>query len=209
MITRLSSFFIWVLVAGAAVFWALRLFVSPSVAPVSVLAVNEIGNVRGDWSRLMGIEEAPVLASAVPQSSRFRLLGVMAGKAREGELTPGLALISIDGKPPRTYAAGARIDDHLIVQSLSLRSASLGAASGPDAGVATFVLQVPPLSAPNTGTLPAPASLTEPSPSFAPASLPPPTGFDNVANPSPPSMGVPLPPTRPLRTQPNGRDLAR
>ena len=196
MLARLSAFVIWAFVAGAAMFWGLRLLVRPSVAPANAVAVNESSGVRGDLSRLLGAEDAPTVAAVAPESSRFKLLGVMAGKAVAEGRTPGVALISVDGKPPRTFAAGARVDDQLILQSLGLRTASLG----PEKGPAAFVLEIPPLSAAATGTLPAPtgASIQPAAPAFQP---PPP-----VVTPNPGTSVPEGQPGRPsLRGKPGGR----
>jgi general secretion pathway protein C len=165
-------------------FWGLRLFVRPSLAPPSLVALNDAAAGRGDFAKLLGGEEAPVAAAAavVPESTRFKLIGVMAGKAAAGALTPGLALIAVDGKPPRTFAAGSRVDDQLVLQSLSLRTASLGPAQGP----ASFVLEVPPLTAATTGTLPPPSNGLVQSP-VAPPPLP-------VSVPSPPPAVAPVQP---------------
>ena len=162
MLARLSAFVIWALVAGVAMFWGLRLLVRPAPPPPNVVAVHDASSPRGDLSRLLGTEERSATVAAPPESSRFRLLGVMAGKAVAGGLTPGVALISIDGKPARTYGAGARVDKELVVQSLGRRTASLGPVQGP----AAFVLEVPSLSAAATGTL-APPAVPEPAPASA------------------------------------------
>lgn len=149
MLARMSAFVLWAFVAGAAMFWGLRLLVRPAPAPVNAVSVNESAVVRADLSRLLGAETVPVVAAAPAESTRFKLLGVMAGKALASGTTPGFALISVDGKPPRTFAAGSQVDAELVLQTLSMRTASLGPAQGP----AAFVLEVPPLTAAATGTL--------------------------------------------------------
>lgn len=155
MPARLSAFVIWILVAFAAAFWGLRLLSNPSPVPSHALAVSAAGGARGDLTRLLGAEPVATAAAESPASSRFKLLGVMAAQqrgeaARSDEGAPGFALISIDGKPARAYAAGASVEDRLVLKSVSLRSASLG----PPDGAASIVLEVPRLPAPNTGSLP-------------------------------------------------------
>lgn len=150
MPARLSAFVIWILVAFAAAFWGLRLLSNPSPVPSHALAVSAAGGARGDLTRLLGAEPVATAAAESPASSRFKLLGVMAAKQQGDEGAPGFALISIDGKPARAYAAGAAVEDQLVLKSVSLRSASLG----PPDGAPSFVLEVPRLPAPNTGTLP-------------------------------------------------------
>jgi general secretion pathway protein C len=174
MPARLSAFVIWILVALAAAFWSLRLLASPAPTPPQAVAVSEVGAARGDLTRLLGAEPVAVAAAESPASSRFKLLGVMAqvqskgnGRADSDEAVPGFALISVDGKPARAFAAGAQIDDRLVLKSVSMRSASLG----PAEGAASIVLEVPRLPAPATGSLP-PIRMDGSSPTPAAAAAP-------------------------------------
>src|SRR5207248_8673497 len=82
------------------------------------------------------------------------------------------ALIGVDGKTPRAYRVGSVVDGDLVLQSVSLRSAAIGPASGAPA----VVLEVPPLPVPGAGTLPPPAPMTPP-----------------VSGPVPPVAGPPTP----------------
>jgi general secretion pathway protein C len=162
MIARLSAFVIWAFVAIATVFWGMRLFVRADSVPSNAMVASDAVQLRGDLSGLLGAEPVAAVAAAPQMSSRFRLLGVMAAKAGADGSTPGVALISIDGKPARAFTAGARVEDQLVLQNVSLRSASLGAAQGGS----SFVLEIPALPAPATGALPRVA--------IEPASPPPP-----------------------------------
>ncbi len=149
MVARLSAFVIWALVGAALVFWGLRLLVQPASPPAHVV-VGESAQMRGDLSRLLGAE-AVAAPAAMPQlNSRYRLLGVMAAKASSQGMTPGVALISVDGQPARAFVAGARIEDGLILQNVSLRTASIG----PAEGSAAVTLELPALPAPATGVIP-------------------------------------------------------
>lgn len=189
MIARLSAFVIWALVAVATVFWGMRLLVRADPVPANAMVVSHAVQVRGDLSRLLGAEPVTAVAVAPAMSSRFRLIGVMAAKAGPDGSTPGVALISIDGKPARAFTAGARVEDQLVLQNVSLRSASIGA----DQGGAAFVLEIPALPAPATGALPKmviePASPAPPLPAVTqrpPVTTPPP-----VPRPVRPGMGNP------------------
>ncbi|MDQ6684408.1 MAG: general secretion pathway protein C, partial [Pseudomonadota bacterium] len=130
MFARLSAFVIWSLVAATAMFWLLRLGVTAPQAPAYAVAVARTAALHGDLSRLFGA--APVLSAAAAASpdvpSRFRLLGVMAPRAPllEGSSDYGVALIAVDGKPPRAYSVGARVDPDLVLRSVGRRSASIG-----------------------------------------------------------------------------------
>ena len=178
MFARLSAFVIWSLVAATAVFWALRFAASPPPLPPYAVAVANSVAVRGDLSRLFG---APQRAAPWPRRppeahSRFKLVGVMAPRDREVQAEPGqgLALIAVDGKPAKPFAVGARLDSDLVLQSVGLRTASIGPAQG-DRSV---LLELPALAAPNSGVLP-------------------PVGGSPV--PSIPSRPVPAAPRRPPR----------
>jgi general secretion pathway protein C len=81
----------------------------------------------------------------------------VAGNAR------GVALIAVDGKLPKAYQVGSALDGELVLQSVSLRSAAIG----PVRGSPTVTLELPPLPAAATGTLPVPAA------AFAPAGAAP------------------------------------
>ncbi len=54
----------------------------------------------------------------------------------------GAALIAVDGKPGRPYRVGSKIEDGLILQSVDVRRAMLGPASGSDV---SLTLEMPPL----------------------------------------------------------------
>jgi general secretion pathway protein C len=174
MLARLSAFVIWALVAATAVFWGLRLSVRAPAAPPHTIALGETAAVRGDLTRLLGA--APTAVAAVsgtvqPEAaSRFRLIGVMAPRpaaAAAGRLQ-GVALIAVDGKPPKAYAVGARLDGELMLQSVSLRSASIGAGKGQP----TLLLELPPLPPPATGTLPPIGAALLTQPAVVPGGLP-------------------------------------
>jgi general secretion pathway protein C len=183
MLARLTAFVVWALVAATAVFWGLRMLVRPQPAPAYAVAVGDAAAMRGDLSRLLGA--TPVAAAgpamAAPElASRFKLIGVMANKQRDGN---GYALIAVDAKPARAYPVGARLDGDIVLQSVSLRTAAIGAAQGSPAAT----LEIPALPAPATGTLPgpgdgvrfgaaaAPPPLPLPSPGMVPQGLPPST----------------------------------
>jgi general secretion pathway protein C len=196
MLSRLSAFVVWSLVAATVVFWGLRLLVQPRTAPAYAVAVGEGSAPRGDLSRLLGAAPTTTAAvnlpSAPEMSSRFKLIGVMAPKVAPpvGDPSPGLALIAVDGKPPRAFPVGAALDGELVLQAVSLRSASIGPAQG-----ATAVkLELPPLPPPATGTLAqamTPTSRPVPmvpglTPSVTPSMSQP---VPSVVSPAPPAPG--------------------
>ncbi len=155
---------IWALVAGAALFWGLRLLVSAApVAPNTPVAA--IGPAaRGDLTRLLGSDPPPpavAVAAEAPPDARFQLIGVVAPRA-QAAAREGLALIAVDGKPAKAYRVGAVIEGQTILKSVAARGAMLG----PRDGAPQVTLTLTPPTAANTGALPSLA----PSAADAPAS---------------------------------------
>lgn len=124
-VPRITTMLLWALVAGSLTLWWLRLIAKAPVAP-AIAAVAPSGP-PGDpavLARVLGAREqvaaAPVAQPAA--SSRFVLLGVAARPHN------GAALIAIDGKPARPFRVGARVDEGLVLQSVSSRRAVLAEA---------------------------------------------------------------------------------
>jgi general secretion pathway protein C len=221
MLARLSAFVIWSLVAASAVFWALRLAASPPQVPPYAVAVGNSVAVRGDLGRLFGAPQRTAAATQpTPEApSRFRLIGVMAPRSGAMQTEPGggVALIAVDGKPARPYAVGARLDSDLILQSVGLRTASLG----PAQGARSVLLELPALPPPNSGVLPpvGTGALVTPAPSFRTVPPAPAVGAGIAPTPQPPIQPLPpmappalLPPALPTTAQPpsdNGRLLTQ
>jgi general secretion pathway protein C len=203
MFARLSAFVIWSLVAATAVFWALRFGVSAPQAPAYAVPIDRAAPPRGDLARLFGAPPVVALAEeARPEApSRYRLIGVMAPRSStpQGTGAYGLALIAVDGKPARAFAVGAKLDSDLVLQSVGLRTASLGSAQG----VRSMLLELPALPAPATGVLPAPGSPATAVPAtVAPAArsnaVPPPISSSPVMAPAPvPPVMQPAAPAQP------------
>ncbi|MGE5865011.1 MAG: hypothetical protein ACM32J_07920 [Rhizobacter sp.] len=165
----------------------------PTPAPAHAVAVVDAGTTRSDLSRLFGVEQVAAAAAPPPESTRFKLLGVLAPPGAVQSAGPGVALISVDGKPPRPYRAGARVEDRLVLQSVGLRTAALGPADGP----AAFTLEIPRMPDAATGTLspvdPSQLQFTPP-PAVVPPPPPPPTPAPAPADAVPPGTdpaGVP------------------
>lgn len=151
MTARLLAFAIWAAAAATAAFWGLRVFVATPQIPAHAQPADGGALPPADLSRVLGA--APVIVEAAPIapeiSSRFRLVGVAAPKANDNR-PGGVALIAIDGKPPRAYRVGTAIDSGLVLLSVHARGADLG----PRGEAAQVRLELPPLPPPNTGTLP-------------------------------------------------------
>ena len=127
---RLATFTVALLLAGSVVFWLLR-WPARDAGPDLPVAVTtralEPANPQA-VARLLGAE---AVASATPvmvdAASRFRLTGIIASGSGHG-----VALLSIDGKPPKPYRVGSVLEDGLMLQSVEQRSVALAAdAKGP------------------------------------------------------------------------------
>ena len=133
MAQRLSAFVIWAAAAACAVFWVLRLGVAPAAVPAGAALAQDAPAPRADLARLLGAPQALAASPAaepppVAESARFRLLGVIAGGRKAGG---GVALLVVDGKPPRAYRVGASIDAGLMVQSVTRRGVAIGPPGAP------------------------------------------------------------------------------
>lgn len=183
MTARLMSLLIWAAVAASAVYWGLRLFVQPTAVPAHAQVAVAPPPAGTGLIRLLGqapAQPAEVEEEALPADGRFRLLGVVAQRGGAGS---GLALISVDGKPPRAVAVGREIEPGLRLLSVSHRQAELGAARGGPA----MTLALPALAEAQRGR---PGEV--PPPGALPGQMPgggfvPPGG----GPPRPPMAGVP------------------
>ncbi len=187
---------VWSLVAASAVFWALRMFAQSIPVPAGAGLAADAPVMGADLSRLLGAAPPPAVeqvAAPPPQANRFRLTGVVAtasDRTKRSGPAPGIALISVDGSPPKAYRVGDLIDSRLALVSVALRSASLGDRAAP--GNVDFVLELPPPSAPATGRLTYPSGAGAPPPvtpmafgqAAAPAAMPAPPGD--------PTQGMPV-----------------
>ena len=68
-------------------------------------------------------------------SLRSALLGVVADA-----LQRGIALIAVDGQPPRPFRVGARVAEGYVLQAVGARSATVGAQAN---AASAFTLQLP------------------------------------------------------------------
>ena len=150
MLARWWSFAVWALVAGSALFWGLRLFVTAPPAP-SQTTVAELGaGARGDLSRVFGPDPVVVVQAAEPEpvaDARFQLIGVVSPRGG-GNSSQGLALIAVDVKPAKAYRVGSVVDGQTVLQSVQAR----GAALGPRGGAVQVALAIAPPAAAATGS---------------------------------------------------------
>lgn len=152
MLARWWSFAVWALVAGSALFWGLRLFVTAPQAPAQTTVAVLGADARGDLIRVFGPDPVAVVQAAEPEpvaDARFQLIGVVSPRGN-GASSQGLALIAVDGKPAKAYRVGSVVDGQTVLQSVQAR----GAALGPRGGAAQVALDMAPPAAAATGSLP-------------------------------------------------------
>ena len=184
-LTSIAAFAIGAALMASTVHWGLKLFVrAPAVPAHASLAAAGLP-LAPDWSRLFGVELAPVAVEAAPPpaETRYQLIGIVAPRDTSGSTSVGarggLAVIAVDGKLPRTYRVGAVIDGQTVLQGVQTRAALLG----PRGAAPTMSLQMPALPVAATGTLGTvgapgaalPAGLPLPPPSPTLQAVPPPT----------------------------------
>ena len=181
----------WALVAASVVFWGLRLLVQAPAAPAYAVPVGDATAVRGDLSRLLGggLATTTAAAPAPEASSRFKLLGVVAPRSTSGDT--GVALIAVDGKMPKAFVVGSRLDGDLVLQSVSLRTASIGTGAGAPA----ITLELPPPTTAATGKLPTggtpvPPLPAPPAPPLTPQIMPPAQPGQQPLQPQQPAPGA-------------------
>jgi general secretion pathway protein C len=133
---RLATFLVWLLAALCCVYWALK-FVRGSVAPLSAAVAAPASSVGAVDTQSLAIglgggkapagsspTEAPAAPSAL-QAARFLLTGVVVQKTRASS---GVALIAVDGKPPRPYRVGSQLTDGVVLHSVAVGKALLSSA---------------------------------------------------------------------------------
>jgi general secretion pathway protein C len=201
MTARWWAFGVWALVAACAAYWGLRLFAPGRAVPPEAVVAPTGASPRGDLARLLGADPVPQTeeAAPAPTNARFQLLGVVAPR-HDPASREGVALIAVDGKPPRAYRVGAAVEGETVLQSVRARGASLG----PRGGVVQVSLEIPPPPAAATGTLPpAGGAPGGPPPVVQAPVVSPPPGLPNLAAPQGattprPPVVVPLPGRGPL-----------
>jgi general secretion pathway protein C len=192
MAMRLLSFAIWAAVAASAVFWLTRLLARSDAAPSHTITASTSPSVAAaDFSRLLGsTRNAPTEPRTEPVvDARFKLVGVVATKTTTPD--SGLALIAIDGKPPRPVGLGGVVDGSLVLLAVNHRRAELG----PAGGEATVRLELPAVPEANRSvrapgsTVPIVALPAQPAPPPSPALPQPNVGGSAPASP----VGRPAP----------------
>ena len=153
MLQRFVTFGVWALVGGSAMLLALRLLPTPLTAPPGVQALAPEAPPPASLTRLFGqaAAEAPPPVAA-PSDGRFRLLGVVAPREAGLQTAQGVALLSVDGGPPKAFRVGQVVEGGLRLLAVEAGAAGLG-----QNGVISVQLQLQAPPAAATGSLPPPA----------------------------------------------------
>jgi general secretion pathway protein C len=178
---RLATFVAWALAAACAMYWGLRLGTAPAGPVAAVVAPAAAAVVDPERvARFLGAVPAAAAAATpvAPASSRFALVGVVAGVSQQGA-----ALIAVDGKPAKPYRVGASVDGNLVLQSVGPRQATLAPAMD---APAAFTLEMPlrPGAGGAAAGGPAPTRYAGAPPTPMPAPVPSPTPAPAAANPA-------------------------
>lgn len=138
---RITTFALAALAAASAAYWGLNwVAVAPS-SPTAVLAGSGPAPVDPQAvARVLGGAGlgGPAVSAVQAAPNRYKLTGVVAGSSQRG-----YALISIDDQIARPFRVGSQVGDALVLQSVSARSAVLGATRE---APAALTLDLPPLA---------------------------------------------------------------
>lgn len=195
MLQRSITLTVWALVGWTAMVLGLRLLPQPLQAPAGTQALAAEAPPPARLERLFG--SAPVATGAVVSSpaagERFRLLGVVAPRQSQLQTREGVALLSVDGGPPKAFRVGQLVDGHLRLLAVEALAVGLG-----EAGVVQIQLSLQPPPAAATGSLNAAPPLVQPA---VPVQVP------ATANPPPPVQAHPTGPLPPAQRP--GSELVR
>jgi general secretion pathway protein C len=172
MSARWWTLVVWALALASAVAWGFKVLVQAPPAPPHTQTAEPTRVASGDLTRLLGADAPPPSAAAAPEpaaEARFHLLGVVTPRAAQAS-REGLALIAVDGKPPRAYRVGAVVDGQTVLQSVAARGATLGAAGGGS----PMALNLAPPAPATTGVPPGSAGAPPTAPGMRPLTVPPP-----------------------------------
>jgi general secretion pathway protein C len=181
MAARWFAFVVWAAVGFTLSAWLVQGLWKPSPIPVHARPVDASASMRGDMARVLGhsMDDSEAGAGAAPAAlSRFKLVGVVADPVRD-DARAALALIAVDDRPPRAYRVGMAVDESWSVRAVRPRAVELGPANGP----AAAMLELPPLPAAATGTLPPAQSLPSPQVAAPPPPVPAPPPAQAPAEP--------------------------
>lgn len=112
------------LATASATLWTLKASnTDPSPAPGSVMRTEAHFADPATVGRLLGAGQASAPSVVMDNAaSHFKLTGVVVDRAQGG-----YALIAVDGQPAKPFRVGARLNEALVLHSVTARSAALAA----------------------------------------------------------------------------------
>ena len=121
---RIATFLLAALAAASATYWVLKWSAPAAPAPAAAPAASAATQTDPQGvARLLGGGQVASAATVVDRTaSRFKLTGVVASGSSNS-----YALIATDGQAAKPYRIGAAVSDALVLQSVAIRSAALGA----------------------------------------------------------------------------------
>lgn len=138
--TRIVTFTVSALAAASVAYWSLKSWGPQAAATTPTVVMAQASSV-GPQALARALGGGPAQLASVPQappaSSRYALVGVLAGNSRSGA-----ALISVDGQEARPVRVGTLVVDDILLQSVTARHAVLTSGAGTPA---KFTLELPPL----------------------------------------------------------------
>lgn len=202
---HLAATVLFAALCAVVTYWGLQLFAPRvAIAPAGSLVDWQKAPDLVAASRLFGAPPSAVEAQrAAAVSSNIKVLGVAASPHR------GSAVLSIDGKPPKAYLAGEKIEEHSLLVEVRADAVVIEQAGGrvelpaperPD----TAVLSAGPSPSADAGAA-APVPVAPVAPSPPPRPVPPPRAVpppQPLPPPAPPPQSAPPPAELPLATPP-------
>ena len=125
--TRIVTFSISVLAAASVGYWGLKGWsLSPSSMPSTVLAEQMPPLNAQTIARALGGGQALAVTASSPSpvTSRYDLVGVVAGQLRAGA-----ALIAVDGQEAKPVRVGTLVDNDMVLESVNGRQAVLSSST--------------------------------------------------------------------------------
>jgi general secretion pathway protein C len=120
---RLAAFVLALLLAASVVFWVLR-WPTREAGPALPLPMGSMEVPAASatlLARLLGAGSTAADTVAAPDAaSRFRLTGIVGLGGGQG-----VALLAVDGKPPRPYRVGSELEQGLMLQSVEPKRVAL------------------------------------------------------------------------------------
>ena len=148
----LTSFLVWGAASASLVAWGLAFWPADHkpLAPALSPAAGPTPLQAADLGKVLGMSpqssDAPTTTAVPSIASRLSLLGVAKSGSRDM-----VALIAVDGQAAKPFARGVEVLPGLVLQSVTLQQATLGAALD---APGQMQLDMPKRPEPATGLLP-------------------------------------------------------